>query len=197
MFDFIFPRRCVFCRCPGTDELCPNCKETLPWRSRTESGIIAPLYYRETVRFALHRYKFRGFTGYAVPFGRLMAQAVRDSGADVCTVTWIPCSFWRWWTRGYDQSEKLARAVGKELGLPVTRLLVRTRHRKPQTAMPDDGMRWENVQGVFMAADSAEGLRILLIDDIHTSGATMDVCRSLLIKAGAESVIPCVLAIKS
>jgi ComF family protein len=193
MLDYLLPRRCAFCRRPHPDGLCDSCREILPLRERPDAGgVIAPLYYRDMVRFALHRYKFRGISGYAGVFGALMAGAAHGVEADV--VTWVPCGFGRRWTRGYDQSRLLAAIVARRLGLPAERLLSKTRPVKSQTKMKDDAARRRNVQGVFKTAGPSQGKRILLIDDIYTSGATMDEAQRVLLSAGATGVIPCVLA---
>jgi predicted amidophosphoribosyltransferase len=99
--------------------------------------------------------------------------------------------------RGYDQSRLLALAVAGRLELPAEKLLVKARSVKSQTKMEDDVSRRRNVQGAFKASGPVEGKLILLIDDIYTSGATMDECRSILLSAGAASVIQCVVAAKN
>jgi ComF family protein len=197
MVDWLFPRRCVFCRDPHPDKLCDACQSALPWRVPCDTGgIIAPLYYKDTVRLAMHRYKFRGFSGYAEVFGTLMAQAVIDACAKTDVAAWVPCSFFRRWSRGYDQSEKLARVVAKQLSLPAEKLLRKKRNTKPQTKMSGDGARAANVQGAFTASPAARGKRILLIDDIYTSGATLSECRAILLAAGAGDVVYSTTAVR-
>lgn len=198
LLSFLLPRRCVFCRTLHTDGICGSCQDKLPWREPPgQNSVVAPLYYRGAVRFALHRYKFRGFSGYAEVFGTLMAQALRDCNIEADAVTWVPCGVWRRWMRGYDQSRLLALAVAGRLELPAEKLLVKARSVKSQTKMEDDVSRRRNVQGAFKASGPVEGKLILLIDDIYTSGATMDECRSILLSAGAASVIQCVVAAKN
>jgi ComF family protein len=199
MVDFlalILPKRCVFCRKPCPEGLCADCRTGLPWRKSGASPVVTPLYYRDTVRLALHRYKFHGALGYAKVFAELMLRALEDGGVRADAVTWIPCSLFRRWSRGYDQSEKLARAIAGGLQLPVQKLLNKKRHSRSQTRMTDDRARRRNVRGAFAASPEAFGKRILLIDDIYTSGATMEECRGVLLKAGALEVVGCVLAAK-
>ncbi|MCL2002920.1 MAG: ComF family protein [Oscillospiraceae bacterium] len=196
---FLFPRRCVFCRVNHADGLCLDCQDKLPWREPVKADaapVIAPLFYRDAVRLALHRYKFRGYSGYAAVFGELAAQAVKASGAEADVVAWVPCGLFRRWRRGYDQSRLLALAVAGQLGLPAEKLLVKTRSVKSQTKMKDDAARRENVRGVFKAHGSARDKRVLLVDDIRTSGATMNEARATLLSAGAAKVYPCAVASK-
>lgn len=192
----LFPRRCIFCRRPHPEGLCAECQDKLPWRTEQTGGVIAPLLYRTTVRAALHRYKFQGFSGYAEIFGMLTAQAVQDSRTEADVVTWVPCSRIRRWTRGYDQSEKLARVIGKQLGVPVKKQLIKVRHTRSQTKMRDDAERRKNVSGTFKAIGSTSEKRVLLVDDIHTTGATLAECRNVLLHSGAIEVICCTVASK-
>jgi len=195
MFDFLgllLPKRCVFCLKVSAEGLCGDCQGSLPRRTATPP--IAPLYYKGAVRSALHRYKFNGASGYAKVFAKLMAQAITDSGVPADVITWIPCSFFRRWSRGYDQSEKLARAVSKYLNIPAQKLLTKKRHAKSQTKMADASARLENVRGAFAASSEVFGKRVLLIDDIYTTGATMEECRQVLLNAGAIDVTGCILA---
>ncbi|MDR1692174.1 MAG: ComF family protein [Oscillospiraceae bacterium] len=200
MLDLLLPKRCAFCRKVTPGGLCDACQKTLPWRSEPYDGTVAaPLSYRGPVRLALHRYKFRGASGCAGIFGKLMAQAVADARLNPGIVTWVPCSFARRWTRGYDQARKLAKRVCAELGLPLERMLRKTRHTRSQTKMPDEAARRVNVKGAFAVLakkSSAAGKHILLVDDIRTTGATLDECKRLLLEAGAESVVCCVVAAK-
>jgi len=198
MFDILnclLPKRCVFCRKSCGDGLCADCQDRLPWRSPPDAnGVVAPLYYRDAVRPALLRYKFRGFSGYAGTLGALIAQAAADSRIKADVVTWAPCGFWRRWTRGYDQSGKLARVVSKRLGLPAEKLLIKKRGVKSQTKMAGDEARRENARGAFKAKYSPRGKRVLLVDDIYTTGATAAACRAALLNAGASEVVCCAVA---
>ncbi len=200
MLSLIVPKRCAFCRRPHPDGLCADCRDELPWRRNPYDGVVvAPLLYRGTVRQALHRYKFRGVSGNAKVFGELMAAATRSAGVEADAVTWVPCSFARRWTRGYDQAKKLAQSLGRHLSLPAEAMLRKTRHTRSQTKMPDSEARRANVQGSFSvrAKTTLTGRRVLLVDDIRTTGATLDVCKTILLNAGAENVVCCVVASKS
>ena len=98
--------------------------------------------------------------------------------------------------RGFDQSERLCMVIARELGLPVERLLQKTRHTKRQSELNDASMRAANASGAYSVVDPAKvaGRRILLIDDIVTTGATLAECSRVLRTAGAESVVCAVLA---
>ena len=109
-------------------------------------------------------------------------------GFDV--LTWVPVSPWRRFTRGYDQVELLAAAVGAELGMEPVRTLRKIRNNPPQSGITGLAQRRANVLGVYRIADPelVRGKRILLLDDIITTGATAGECARVLLTAGAKEV---------
>lgn len=203
--QLLFPPKCVFCgkllQWRQTD-LCPACRaaleQELPPVRRGEyfSTCISLCVYEETVRQSVIRYKFGGKNAYAAAYGRLLAMRLwntEQAKADV--VTWVPISRRRKRRRGYDQAELLARAVARELGLPVCRTLKKIVNNPPQSSRTSAAQRRSNVMGVYRACrEQAEGRRILLIDDIITTGATISECSCMLRAAGAKEVLCATLA---
>ena len=206
--DLLFPPRCPFCRRLLTERhalLCPDCQRTLPWlegdsarRTGEFFGVcVSPLAYRGRVPDSVHRYKFPGTPSYAGAYGLLIAQCVRDNrAAPLDLVTWVPLSPKRKRKRGFDQAEALARAAAQELGLPVRGTLEKFRNNGPQSHLHEASERRANVLGAYRLREGAEpaGLRILLVDDVVTSGATLSECARLLRSAGAAEVLCATLA---
>lgn len=206
--DLLFPPKCPFCRSILADPrapLCGGCQSRLPWlegkhaESKVDfaDGCISPLTYRGTVPESVRRFKFGGGRACGAAFGVLMAQCVRDhcpEGADL--ITWAPVSSRRRRERGYDQAELLARRMGEELGLPVMPLLCKVRHTEPQSELKSDSARRANALGAYalLPESRVEGKRILLVDDVVTSGATLSECCRMLRQAGAEYVCCVTLA---
>lgn len=191
--EALFPARCVFCRAFLTRQaaappcLCASCRKSLPWCKTNGPDVFAPLYYRDAVRSAIHHYKFNGSVAYAKSFGLLMAQVIPAGVFDA--VTWVPCSLPRRLKRRFDQSELLARVLAGHLHLPLYKLLRRRRHGKAQFRQKDTYARRDNVKHAYAARTKAGNAlppdtRILLVDDIHTSGATFEECRRALQEAG-------------
>ena len=195
--DLLYPPKCVFCRrlLPrGTDGVCAACERTLPYNDTPRSGpffeiCIAPLRYEGVVRDALHRYKFGGLSCYASALAVLVADAVRASGIEADLVTWVPVSRKRRKKRGYDQAELLARNVAKRLALPCAPLLQKTVDNPAQSGL-GAAERRGNVLGVYRAENPGmiAGARILLVDDIVTTGSTLSECSRVLLTAGAAPV---------
>ncbi|WP_242964660.1 phosphoribosyltransferase family protein [Flavonifractor sp. An100] len=140
---------------------------------------------------AIHRYKFSGLRCYHRAFGPLMAQCAADQRITaVDGITWAPLSRARLRQRGYDQARLLAQDVGRELSLPVLSTLKKVRNVPPQSQRENEGERRRNVAGAY-APDrktDVKGMRLLLVDDVVTSGATLEECIRQLKLSGAESV---------
>ena len=154
------------------------------------AGCLSPLAYRDGVPEAVRRYKFPGNPSYRKPFGLLMAQCAQDglTGA-VDVVTWTPLSRRRKKKRGFDQAELLARTAAGELGLPARKLLEKEKDNGPQSHLEDEAARRANVQGVYrLTGEDLSGLRVLLVDDVVTTGSTMGECARLLLEGGASEV---------
>ena len=111
-------------------------------------------------------------------------------------LTWVPVSPLRKLRRGYDQVELLAKAVGRELGMQPVPLLKKVRHNRPQSGISDGAKRRANVLGVYREMDrtAISGKRILLLDDILTTGATAGECARVLLTAGAKEIHCAVIA---
>ena len=109
---------------------------------------------------------------------------------DADCVTWVPISARRKFRRGFDQSEWIARVVARELGLPLVAAAKKIRHTKPQSTMGTAAHRRANILGAYRVVDPAlvKDKRILLIDDIVTTGATASECSRVLLTAGAKEV---------
>ena len=207
ILDLLYPPKCAFCGTLVSREdagICPACLRDLPRTADLRrsadfvTGVTAPLYYEGTVRQAMLRYKFNGAPARGEVYGRLIAGELRRTEkTDFDAVTWAPLSRQRLRRRGYDQARILAEAAAGELGLPCVPLLRKVRHTPPQSGIGEPEARRANVSGVYTAADAGgtAGKRILLIDDIITTGATISECARVLLLAGAESVHAAALAV--
>ena len=203
--DLLFPPKCPFCgKLLDTPGVCPACRDSLPWTAEADAlwdlpggaRCAAPLWYEGSVRDALLRFKFHGASALARPLGELIAQcaAERLSG-EFDTLTWVPVSRKRLRQRGYDQAELLARSAGAVWGVRPERLLVKRVDNPAQSGLEGAAARAENVRDVYQARNAA-GRRVLVIDDICTTGATLAACVRTLRAAGAEAAV-CVAAART
>ena len=207
LLDLLYPPRCVFCRKllkKGEFAVCEKCRDELPYtRSGGEqtgdffSVCVAPLYYEGTVRESILRYKFNEATGYAKVYGELVAGCIKDNlSGRYDLISWVPLSHRRYKERGYDQAMLLALAVALELGDVAVSTLEKHRDVARQSSMGSAEKRKANISGVYHVADPEliDGKRILLIDDIVTTGSTLSECARILLQGGAKEVMCAAIA---
>ena len=201
--SLLFPPRCAFCGKPGVHGVCPACEKTLPYcktplHERAEIGAcLASLRYEGAVRDALLNYKFHGSQSRCTGFGDILAQAAAEHfGGQFDLVTFVPVSKKRRRERGYDQSYLLARETCRHWSVAPETLLQKTKDNPAQSSLSSREERQKNVAGVYAAVNEEKirGARILLIDDILTTGATLREAARVLRAAGAQSVICATLA---
>ena len=204
MLDLLFPPVCLGCRRLLRGDpplpLCSLClaeHERLPAAERDADGVEAVHAYAGPLASAMAALKFDGQLELAGPLGRLLA------AADLLARPWdavvpVPLHPWRALLRGYNQAALLARwALHHRRGRGCApgicapplrpRLLRRVRATAPQTAQ-DAAARRHNLQGAFVAAPAVQGRRILVLDDVTTTGATLAACTAALRAAGSHEV---------
>ena len=207
LLDRIFPAKCPFCgRVLDKPGICDACRKALPWTEgedalrRGPGGFrcAAPLWYQGLAREGLHRFKFRGMSSAAGPLGELLAQCAAEhfSGA-FDTVTWVPVSPRRLRQRGYDQARLLAESACRLWDTTPVPLLCKTVHNPAQSGLRESAARRANVLGVYAPAspEQTAGKRILLVDDICTTGNSFAAAVSVLRERGALRVITAAAAI--
>lgn len=205
ILGILFPERCVFCGDSTGSEsyLCESCCAKIRplYRVRTISSeaeetffCLVPFLYKGKVRDGLIAYKFRGQEESFRYFGDVLAEGIRRQGSTgewdwICNV---PISSRRKRKRGFDQSQKIARRMGKKLHIPYKNLLKKKIDNRPQHAL-SALERKSNVENVYEVRnrEKLQGKRILLVDDIVTTGNTLRECVETLLRAGA-SVVFCV-----
>ncbi len=200
LMSILFPPKCVLCGKilkKEESDLCRFCRTDAPAYPNRKSKLqfldsfAAVWYYEGSVRKSLLRYKFYNARSFAGSYGRLLAMKLLEEypeGFDI--LTWVPVSRLRRFRRGYDQVELLARAAGKELGMTPVPLLKKVRHNRPQSGIHGAAQRRANVLGAYRELDreAIAGKKILLLDDILTTGATAGECARVLKTAGAKEV---------
>ena len=199
LLELLFPRKCILCRSfLGREEtdLCRSCRcdqPEYPYGKKKVphvEDLTAVWLYRGHAAESLKRYKFGRCRHYAGSYGRLLAMRIQRDLEAPDVITWVPVSRKRRRERGFDQVELLAEAVSGELDIPAEQLLEKIRDNRANSGLKTPAERRANVLGAYQAAspDRLRGRRVLLLDDIVTTGATASECARVLLTAGAEEV---------
>ena len=205
VLDFLFPPKCMFCRkvLPvGQRGCCSICKQKLivdlpPRRGVYFTACYAPMRYDGTVRDALIRFKFQDRPGYATELGKILADCIREKlTGQYDIITWVPVSEKRRKQRGYDQAMLLAMAAALSLDDVAVETLKKCKDTPAQSSLEGAEQRRTNVVDAYEIVDPelVAGQRVLLIDDIITTGATLEEASRTLKNAGAASVVAAAVA---
>jgi ComF family protein len=158
-------------------------------RIRSLTRLRSAAAYEGPVEKALHRFKYEGRRPLRRPLALLLAERLAVEGLAAEAVTWVPLHPARKRRRGYNQAELLGRELARLCGLPALAGLVRLRDTPPQVGL-DRLRRQANVAGAFHWEGPELGRRsLVLVDDVATTGATLDACAAALKAAGAGPVI--------
>ena len=216
--DLVYPPVCGVCGSPGAF-VCPGCLDALPrshgdrcdvcWlplrgadcyacmsRPLPLEMLRAPFQYEGDVRHIVRAFKFGGQSSLAPLLGAQLSEAYEDHRLDVDLIVPIPLTGARKRWRGYNQSLLLARDLGRMQQLPVVEAMRRRGSTPPQAESSGVEQRVRNVQGVFSVSkpEAVRGQRVLLIDDVATTCATLSACAVQLLDAGASAVLALTVA---
>ena len=202
--DLLYPTRCIVCRrsiSPGRPRFCPSCAErvsgSVHMRTAYVSDCVCACSYEGELAEAIRRYKFEGCQAYAYAFSELVAERIYEElWGSFDVMTWAPLAADRMRERGYDQTKLIAEKTAKRLCVPLVPTLKKKNGVKKQSMTKSAAERRLNISGAYSVPKPAPvaGKRILLIDDIVTSGSTISECAKTLRHAGAERVVCAALA---
>jgi ComF family protein len=208
VLDLLFPPKCVACRRIGR-WICARCWEGVPWltgltcsscgrpssdplcfacrRTGPMDSVISVARFEAAAREAVHALKYNEKHAIAPMMGALMAEAGVGAGASL--IAPVPLHRSRRRERGYDQAEMLAHVIGRALDTPCNDQTLRRHRRTRQQVSLSGEARRENVRDAFESLERVDGASVLLVDDVVTTGATMEAAAIALRVAGAVSVV--------
>ena len=202
-FDLIFPPLCPYCgellaQNAETCEKCAKLTEIAPHKETLENGTqcIAALKYSDVVRKAILDYKYHGHRQYAAPFSLTYCRMITEylSGDTFDLYTSVPMKF-DLTGRRFDHVGLIASKTAKIQRVPYKRILDQTRAKQFQHSLNREQRR-ENAQGLYAVKNAADirEKKVLIFDDIKTTGSTLTACSDALHEAGAKRVVCITLA---
>lgn len=205
LLNLLFPPKCVLCRRViswDNNGLCQECENDIQGKHSQIRGTfcsrtVAALTYEGQVREAIHRLKFGDQPELADALGTILAERIgQDLAGTYDLISWIPVSEKRLKTRGYDQARLLCEGAAKRLSLEPVCTLKKIQDNPAQSNLQDPKLRKSNVKNVYEVTNEnlIQGKRVLLIDDVITTGATMEEAARTLLRGGASHVVGATLA---
>lgn len=215
ILHWFFPQRCLFCgtvimqdeifcadcmqpqQQPYHPQVCASCHRPFS-ECRCGTPTAAVYYYEEGAAEAIRRMKFAGERLCAEQLAELMSEALRNSGLPLSDVIVpVPLHWFDRVTRGFSQTNWLVKALSAELGIPYdTAVLRKHRHTKKQHDLTQKERR-KNLRGAFSCRDTVLcGKRVLLVDDVSTTGTTFREAAKALREAGVAEIV-CLAAAKT
>ena len=188
---------CRACRTPFVDayplnehDLCTVCRESLV----NFDAAYSFGSYEGPLRKLIHVYKYGKVESLAGPLARFLLQAL-PLGQQIDVVLPMPMHWRKRWERGFNQAELLARPLAKRYGLQLSKNLRRTRYTKPQAGL-SEAQRRDNLRNCFAVSKPSQiaGKRVLIVDDVFTTGATLRAAAAALKAAGAAYICALTLA---
>ncbi len=198
LLTLLFPRKCILCQrlLPREEaHLCSRCARKHQSRDKTTKKFrfikkwYALWQYEDDVRQSIHRFKFHDRQNYAASYGYLLAQSIQDKW-EPDIIAWVPLSVRRKSKRGYDQGQCLGKCLSREMALPLVRAVDKIVDNPSQSGISGEAQRRANVAGVYALHKGVDlsGKRVLLVDDVVTTGATASECARVLLTGGAREV---------
>jgi len=194
----LFPPRCCLCGFEGASldlDLCDFCRADLPWEAAAPAGAFCALRYEHPVDDLIRRLKYQGVLANARVLGVLLARSVQERAeARPRLLVPVPLHISRLRERGFNQATALARYAGRMLEIPMAFHAVRRVRNTPSQTALDMAERHRNVRGAF-AVNGARALRrlrdaghVAIVDDVVTTGSTVNELRAVLLAVGVRQV---------
>lgn len=210
MLSFLFPRVCGICKIKiNQNNTCEKCRNILQYTLKKElcvrnldlyvDQLLSLFVYRSLIRNRILHFKFDGEAYVADTFAELLSKAIEENGIVGDVLIPVPIHRKRYLERGYNQSELLSRKIAKQMNMKHdSRTLIKVENNVAQSTLHHEE-RQKNVVNVYAVRSrkNVVGKRILLVDDIYTTGATVNECARVLKQNGAKEVIAVTIAYAS
>lgn len=202
IMEIIYPslEECILCgnSLENHELLCEDClknitKCSVPMTISREQNIkcYSFAYYSRTIMELILKFKYKSNFLCSEALGNFMVDAYIKNSINCDIITYVPLTKFSYRKRGFNQSEILAKLIGKRLNLSVKAMLIKSKETKDQIGLSGE-KRWENIKGSFQINIDKTKIKdktILIIDDVITTGATSYSCGEVLLKNGAKEIV--------
>lgn len=206
ILEIIYPKKCVFCNTINEEYACKKCKIKLEYicandklekvKDKYFDYIISSYHYIDLIRNKILEFKFNNKKYLYKALSEELIRKLQRYSDLFDYIIYVPVSLKRYMKRGYNQSELIAKSISQELNKPLIKFcLLKIRNNKKQSDLKIEE-RFKNVKNVYKVINKSKilGKRILLIDDIYTTGATVNECSKVLKQAGVIEVLVATIA---
>lgn len=190
LIDIIYPaeEKCIICDEDGFIGICPFCESKIN-KIRSQDGILSYGYYGGILKDLILSFKYnKNFTAGRV-ISELLLTLINEEKIECDMICYVPMTKSSIKKRGFNQCEIIAKRISKKLNIPVSKALIKVKNTKEQKTLSKEE-RKNNIKDAFIIKENKEILnkRILLVDDVITTGTTLLECKKILEKSGAEKI---------
>lgn len=190
ILDIVYPmeEKCIICRTDGFIGLCPYCKSKIN-RATIENGNLSYGFYGGTLKTLILKFKYESdFTaGYLL--SKLLVEMIKENEIYADVICYVPMTKKSEKKRGFNQCEVIARHIGYHINVPVSDCIKKIKNTKEQKTLTKEE-RVKSIKGAFKVSriKDIKNKNVILIDDVMTTGATINECKDVLKKSGVNSI---------
>ena len=196
ILDIVYPmeEKCIICRTDGFIGLCPYCKSKIN-RATIENGNLSYGFYGGTLKTLILKFKYESdFTaGYLL--SKLLVEMIKENEIYADVICYVPMTKKSEKKRGFNQCEVIARYIGYHINVPVSDCIKKIKNTKEQKTLTKEE-RVKSIKGAFKVSriKDIKNKNVILIDDVMTTGATINECKDVLKKSGVNNIIVLTIA---
>ena len=196
ILNIIYPieERCMVCDEEGFIGICPSCKSRIN-KAKNEGSILSYGFYGGILKSLILKFKYESNYNVGYLLANFLIEIIRESEIDIDIICYIPMIRKDERKRGFNQCRLIANEIGYNLNIPVSNCIKKVKHTKEQKKLTKEE-RIKNLIGAFevKSNEDIKNKRVLLIDDVMTTGATIGECTKILKKSGVKEIIVLTIA---
>ena len=196
ILNIIYPieEKCMVCDEDGFIGICPSCKSRIN-KAKNEGSILSYGFYGGILKSLILKFKYESNYNVGYLLANFLIEIIKESEIDIDIICYIPMIRKDERKRGFNQCKLIANEIGYNLNIPVSNCIKKVKHTKEQKKLTKEE-RIKNLIGAFEVTSNEDikNKRVLLIDDVMTTGATIDECTKVLKKSGVKEIIVLTIA---